>query len=237
MAPWRAGLALAAIGCLCAFGVGSASATTLHECEEAPGTSGNYLSNQCEGTVASAPFHWVPINSASAMLPRDLASLNFNGTLAEVKFGIKCNTIKGTGSAESVKGEVRGFGIAWSLSNCAVTEPTGKGCTIPSEISLATLKSITSMVGETTTIKTAYTPASGTRIMTLKVSGCSISAMNGEKSVNGTLASVTVAKTPARQEFTAASGSELEIAAAPVGATGAIENSTPNGDALSLMNP
>ncbi|MDX6627383.1 MAG: hypothetical protein QOE56_2372 [Solirubrobacterales bacterium] len=127
---------------------------------------------------------------------------------------------------------VLGTGVL-TLQGCTVLLPEGAGCTVPAEISTTELKL------ETSEMKTIYVPKEGTTLTTIKISGCEGAAkvLNGERKLTGKLVAVT-GESPASQEFTATSGSEVEISGAPSSFTGKLHYATKaNGATIALETP
>jgi len=127
-------------------------------------------------------------------------------TVAGVKFGISCTGQSGSAKAENTAGnQIIGKEITVSYEGCTVTEPSGKGCTVPTTITTNKLKS------ETKEMSSIYKPESGETFVVIKVSGCSVEALNGEKPVTGSATSLVTEAEPLTQEFSASSGSALKF--------------------------
>jgi hypothetical protein len=128
-----------------------------------------------------------------------------------VKFKITCTGESGSGELENTgsgsSSQIIGSSIFVSYEGCTVTEPSGKGCTVPSTLTTNSLKAETPKE----TMNTVYKPTSGETFITIPVSGCSSGALNGEKPVTGSATSITEAGTPKVQEFTSSSGSALKF--------------------------
>jgi hypothetical protein len=196
-----AGLLLAAIG------APNAGAVTLHECKEAAGTGTAYSDSGCSVKSEAGKFQLVPVPAGTALTFTNGGTSTLTMTIAGVKFKISCTGGSGSGSAtneeEGGTMKVRGTGGVAKFEGCSVTEPAGKGCTVPSTISTETLKS------ETVEMKDVITPALGETFTTITVSGCSTSALNGSKSITGKASGINT--NGMTTEFTASSGSELKF--------------------------
>lgn len=220
---------------MCALGASSASALTWHECMEKVGTpEGNgYTNAECSETASSpgGKFHWVPIEEPMTARPTSTGNFNLTATVGGVKFKIVCTGLTGTASAknEEVGGVmgVSGTGVA-EYSGCTVTEPSGKGCTVANPIKTVELAFTTKEMSF------VYNPKSGETFTTIVVSGCSVTALNGEKLVKGTaVASVEAPSTgtnmgtgPTTQTFSTTSGSTLTFGGQSATLTGALHYAT-----------
>ncbi|HSS33155.1 MAG TPA: hypothetical protein VLL27_07730 [Solirubrobacterales bacterium] len=192
---------LASIACLCALGTATSSAAglELHRCTKGLGTlNKRYSTSNCAPgtTVPEGAYTWKPWLTKPPVAVREASSFSLGATVGGVKFGVACSSLKGSGEIENTGGKAVGEG-SMTLIGCVVSEPAEKGCEVPAEISTTSLKLET---GESTV---TYTPASGTKFTTVKVSGCSVSALNGEKAVTGTATAVVPEMGP--QQFTSTS--------------------------------
>jgi hypothetical protein len=192
---------LASVACLCALGTASASAAglELHQCTKGSGTQNKRFStSNCApaSTTPSGAYTWKPAVGRPPVAVREASGFSLGATVAGIKFGVACSSLKGSGEIENTEGKAVGEG-SMTLTGCVVSEPAEKGCEVPAEISTTLLKLET---GESTV---TYSPASGTKFTTVKVSGCSVSALNGEKAVTGTATAVVPEMGP--QQFTSTS--------------------------------
>lgn len=112
-------------------------------------------------------YTWKPWLVKAVVAVREASGFSLGATVAGVKFGVACSSLKGSAEIENTGGKAVGEG-SMTLTVCVVSEPAGKGCEVPAEISTTSLKLET---GETTV---TYTPTSGTKFTTVKVSGCSV---------------------------------------------------------------
>lgn len=207
--------------CFSAFSAASASGSTLHVCTEEglnQSTLERYTNGTClvTDTITPGHFHTTEIanGTATKVTGEGEGNQELSATLSGVKFTIKCTgqmTTAGTGTNVEEGGvmKTKGAGIVIEYTGCTVTAPAEKGCKIKEgKIKTVALKSITvDEAGEVMKVK--FEPESGTKFTTITVEGCSVSALNGEKPVEGT-ASGLVSKTDAGLlEFTSTSGSAL----------------------------
>lgn len=186
---------------MCALGATTASAAglELHRCTKGLGTlNKRYSTSNCAPgtTVPEGAYTWKPWVTKPPVAVREASGFSLGTTIAGVKFGVSCSSLKGTAEIENSEGKAIGEG-SMTLTGCVVSEPAGKGCEVPAEIGTTSLKLQT---GETTV---TYSPASGAKFTTVKVSGCSVSALNGEKEVTGTATAVVPEMGP--QQFTSTS--------------------------------
>lgn len=157
-----------------------------------------------------------------------LSAGTFSATIAGTKLTVACSKLtNSSGVAENVEElgveKVKGKEMVMVYSQCKVTAPAEKGCKVAEPITTAKLK--TTAAEEAGTTKEWLEPESGTRIATLSISGCSISALNGEKELTGTMVGV-VPSAETEQcllEFTTTSGSSLKLAGSSATYTGSTE--------------
>lgn len=195
--------------CIGIFGAGSASAFTIHECRIGSGTGTEYTNGECS-TVGSGGFQWVPLSAGvfTAVEPENASTMKMSSTFGGVKFAVQCTGTTGSGLFGN-KPTAIGLEIALTYSGCSVVEPAGKGCSVPASMTTVPLQM------EAPAMNVVYEPEAGSKFVTIEVSGCSISALNGKKEVTGS-ASAVVSANGTKQEFTATSGSELTVGAGPI---------------------
>lgn len=223
--------------CLCAFGAANAYAVKsiqLHECKETTkGTPTQYNSSACNVKEVGGAFQTEKITTLkNSFKSTQTSAFTLAATVAGVKFKIECSTLNGTGEGEN-SGEIAvGSNIVEVFSGCKVTEPAGKGCTVPEKITTNTLKS------ETKEMKAIYTPASGETFVTITVSGCSVEGLNGAKPVTGSASAVVTEETPTTAEFSATSGSALKFGGQTATFIGKAHIATsPGGQVVALETP
>ncbi|HSS32143.1 MAG TPA: hypothetical protein VLL27_02550 [Solirubrobacterales bacterium] len=194
------------VSALCAglLGAGSASAFTVHECRIGSGTGFEYTNGTC-GVLGAGGFQWVPITGTNnAVEPENASTMKMSTTVGGVKFAVACTGTAGSGVVGNSPTAV-GSEIKLTYSGCSVTEPAGKGCSMPASITTVPLEM------EAPAMNVIYEPEAGSEFVTFEVSGCSISALNGKKEITGS-ASAVVSASGTTQEFTATSGSSLKFA-------------------------
>lgn len=127
------------------------------------------------------------INGETAAGTTAAAPAILKGTLAGVATSIECTTVNGTGEEENSEagGEMFITGTTTLVfSGCQVTAPAGKGCKITGgEITTSTLSGTTKGQGDAVNV----TPLEGTQLASVKIEGCSISALNNTFAVTGSL--------------------------------------------------
>jgi hypothetical protein len=203
-----------------AIGASSASAVTLHECKEGKGTGIAYTNATCSAQSESGKFQTVaiPLNTATALTFTATSTTTLSATIAGVKFKIACTGGSGSGTATNTESggsmKVIGSNGHVRFEGCTVTEPSGKGCTVPSTIETNTVKS------QTSEMKDVIVPATGESFVTIPLSGCSAEALNGEKVISGSASGTNSGGSTT--EFTSTSGSALKFggqAATLIGST------------------
>lgn len=195
--------------CMSAIGASGAFAAetgyTLHECKERPGGTGTrYSSSTCETKSETGNFETFDLALTNQKVKATGTSeFLLKSTNAGVNFEIKCSTLSAEPTVSNVlTGEnmhVTDEG-ATSFTGCSVVAPAGKGCTVSSTLTTNNLTSDTNATGGT-----KFEPETGKPFITIAVTGCSNSALNGNKEVKGTATSVRV--NGATQEFTSGSSS------------------------------
>lgn len=239
------GILIASAMCICAvgaFGVSSASALTMHECTEASGTTGSYTTSECSVTSETGKFHWVPIVGKQTLTPTATTNFTLGAVVGGVKFKIVCTALGGTATAENTEaaGEMKivGTGVA-EYSGCSVSEPAGKSCVVANPIKTVELSSTTKEM------KFTYTPKSGEKFTTIVVSGCTVTALNGEKEVKGTAVAeveepgtgTEMGTAGTTQKFTETSGSTLTFGGQAATFLGSLHYSTANGTKVAALTP
>jgi hypothetical protein len=203
----------------------------LHACTT-EGTAGKrYSTSNCEQgtTTAEGKFTWKVDTAATKGQITEASSFSLASTVSGIKFKVSCTGAKGSGEFQNEEGIAIGSGITLTLTGCSVTEPAGKECTVPAEISTA------SLTAKTKEMSATFTPTTGTKFMTIKVSGCSVAALNGEKEVTGSATASVPEMGPLA--FTATSGSALNYAAQAATFLGSFGLQNAGGETLGLITP
>jgi hypothetical protein len=151
--------------------------------------------------------------------------------LAGVKFKIECESVEGEGEAGNTAEGVAGEAFSAVFTGCAVTEPAGKGCTVPATITTNTLSVATKEMS------VDYKPKEGETFVTINVSGCSVGALNGAKPVTGSASTVVTEEEPTSGEFTATSGSALKFGGQTATLIGKTHAKTKEGTTVALEAP
>lgn len=228
------GVLLACGACLLAVGAATAAAGNLelHVCAKEEGTPNKrYSTSNCEQgtTTANGQYTWKRDVLETTVVSAEASSFSLASTVSGIKFVVSCSGLEGSGGFKNVeKGGAVGSEIGISLTGCVVSEPAGKGCKVPASIKSAPLSAET---GESTL---TYSPASGTKFTTVSVSGCSVSALNGEKEVTGTATSVVPEMGP--QQFTAESSS-LKFAGQKATFVGSFSTKNLGGETVAFVAP
>lgn len=177
--------ALAGIGAFLVIGSSSASATVAHW----------YVNGE---PIGESPIKVAGVNQGA---------FNLGYSTGGVKFNAKCTTASTGGSISNPAGGSAGIltGGSLVLSNCAVTEPPGKGCTVPNVLEFRSLRA------ELGGSSVSYRPETGENLLILKVTGCSPEALNGEKAMTGSITAAASSAIPGTYEFTRTSGSGLKF--------------------------
>jgi hypothetical protein len=208
--------------CWCGLGAASASASWTEECADIlPGLPTNgtfYKEKQCTTKDnLNGKFHWLITEQRNWFFTRWLvgSTQDISGTVGGVKFTVSCEAVTSSGEAENFEEEGEELFIGKEMvveyTKCTVTAPAGKGCKVAEPIKTTKLKSaVVSEPEEQSRIK--LEPESGTNFATITVSGCSISGLNGEKTIEGTITGVVPSSELWMLEFTSTSGSALKMA-------------------------
>ena len=231
------GVLVLGIFCFCAIGVGSASATTTERCTDLFQTSQTrtfYKDARCAVKEAAGEFHRTVLGGNTFTRWYYKSDNAFSTMIVGVTLTIDCEALtSSSGSAENLEVEkvmtVKGKEMVIEYGKCKVVAPAGKGCEVGSTIKTNKLKSSLPTVKEGEQVKVKLEPESGSKIATITVSGCSVSALNGEKPLEGSMQGVVPSSEPFILEFTAGSGSSLTLgstAATYTGANGSEEAGT-----------
>jgi hypothetical protein len=224
------GAVLAAL-VLCAIGAGSASATTTHVCTSehlGEPTTPKYEDSSCtKSNEAKGTFHLTQLKPGvpTNVVENSKSSQTFSITIAETKFSFVCEVLTSRGSFTDVEGppmRTEGKFGQTEYNKCKVEEPVGKGCTVPETISPKALKAASQPMTEAEATKVRFEPVEGETFMALTVKGCSITALNGEKTVKGFAQAVVPEGEEGTLEFSGSSGSSLTVSGATLLYTGKI---------------
>lgn len=209
------GIALLLAASTLGLGAANASASTNFTCLGVNPGDGTFSDNHCETSFMGGSFRTdeVPVGTSTTLEETNTGNSIFGGTLSGIKFEVSCEGFAGTSVETNVKTEkgvmqVEGKEIVFQYSTCTVLKPAGKGCVISEPIKTKTLVAISEESGGT---KFKYSPASGTEIGSLTLSGCSVSALNNTFPMTGTITALVNGSKPATLEFTSTS-SALKIA-------------------------
>lgn len=212
---------------VCAFLAPSASAITLHACEEggAGATAQEYTSGTCE-TKGAGKFRTVPVAEGTLTSPTAVTNQVISATIAGTTLEVVCVSTSGSGKGENITlGETK-FAFVKSLKikyfECSVAKPKGEGCVLkkvepPIESTTLRLKGIV----EGGSVKAELFPEAGLSILRFTLEGCKNAGLNGELSLTGE-AKALAGPDPSVLEFTATSGSKVELAGNPASYTGDI---------------
>jgi hypothetical protein len=212
----------------------------MHECKKISkgGTGVKYSDSSCSIVNGAGAFQTetLPQGETVEVTPTSTQTFLQIVTLSGIKFEFHCEAAIGSAKTTNTveKGTMMVLGTGQvTLQGCTVLQPEGVGCTVPAEIKTTELKL------ETSGMSTIYVPKEGTTLTTINISGCEGAAkvLNGERKVTGKLVAVTE-EAPTSQEFTATSGSEVEISGAPASFTGKLHYATKsNGVTIALETP
>jgi len=230
--------------CMGAIGVTNAFAEqtgyTLHECvaKETGGTKVLYTANCAEkntgGTAETKPIVTEkPVEVAAT----GTSSFELETTIAGVEVTITCTGLEAMPKVQNVlTGEfhhVTDEG-ATTFTGCTVTKPL-KSCVVANPgKAKGTLTTVNLKSDTTATGSTKFEPASGTVFIEIEFSGCTVSALNGTKSVTGT--AVSARETATTQAFTATSGSTLKFGGQTAMLTGKYHLATTTGGSGTLLH-
>jgi hypothetical protein len=239
-------VALCLAGLCSCIAISQASAMTMHECKETNegGTGVKYSDSGCSKVDGTGKFQTVTLKEGQTVevTPTSTETFLSQTVLSGIKFKFHCEEVTGsaktTNSYEEVEPPKKNMYVQGSgkiqLQQCTKIEPAGLGCTIPTEIETTELQLLTSAM------TTAYTPKEGTTLATIKISGCegAAKALNGEHQMTGKLVAVTEEATPTSQQFTATSGSEVQISGAAATFEGKLHYATKaSGQTLAIETP
>ncbi len=144
-------------------------------------------------SASAATQHWHGHIGGTRLLEKtptevvaeDTTSTQIKFYVAGAKLTIDCGSLDAGGTIENPSGGANGTlsGVSISFGGCAVTEPTGLGCTVPSTIETNQMK------GEATTFEGSpavkYSPAEGSIVTTFTVSGNKCTFWGGSKTITG----------------------------------------------------
>jgi hypothetical protein len=233
-------IAAAAAICACtlylaAIGAAPASASWTETCTNGQKTEQTftwYNDSDCRTLNSLGPYHRVlnvPYMSiwTHIFLPAT-ADSQVSATIGGVKLTVKCQGLtNSSGVAENIEElgvkKVKGKEMVMSYSKCSVIAPAEKGCKVAEPITTTKLKTTAAQVEKTQ--KVTFEPESGTKIATLSISSCSISGLNGEKELTGSIVGVVPATATEQSliQFTSTSGSSLKLAGQTATYTGSTE--------------
>jgi hypothetical protein len=224
-----AGVAVLCALAMCAFGAGSASATTTHVCTAehlGEPTTPKYEDSSCtKSNETKGTFHLTQLKPGvpTKVVVNSKSSQTFSVTIGGVKLSFVCEVLTSSGSITNIEGPpmrtVGSFTPA-EYNKCKVEEPAGKGCTVPETISSKALKAASQPMTEAETTKVRIEPEEGETFMAFTVKGCSITGLNGEKVVKGFAQAVVPEGNEGTLEFSGSSGSALTVGGSSIVYTG-----------------
>jgi hypothetical protein len=210
---------------VCGLGATSAPAVTLHACEEnaAGATAQEYTSGTCE-TKGVGKFRTVPVAMGTLTTPTLVTNQVISATIEGVTVEIVCTGLGGSGKGENVTiGEAK-FAFVKTLKikyfACTVAKPKGGGCVLkgaepPIETNALRLNGFQ----EGGVLKAELTSEGGGSLAKITLEKCTMGGLNAERGLTGEARAV-VGVDPSILEFTAASGSKLELGGNPASYTG-----------------
>jgi hypothetical protein len=207
---------------VCAFGAPSASAVSLHACEEtkAGATAQEYTSATCE-TKGVGKYRTVPIGDETLTSPTVIGNQVISATIEATTVEIVCKSMSGSGKGESfalIEGEeevqqafVKEFKIKYF--ECTVAKPVGGGCVLkaaepPIETKVLRLEGRKEAGGN---LKAwLYTENGTDPIANITLEKCSKAGLNGTRELDGEMRAI-LGTDPSVLEFTTTSGTSLTL--------------------------
>jgi hypothetical protein len=205
------GALIVCAACLCAFGAANASAANiqLHECINISNGSGTHATKYeegCKNAIPGGTWETVKQIKRSKLISTRTSRATLSAVLSGVEVEIQCEGEEGEGEAENTETGVSGESFGESFSECVLTKPAGKGCTVP-----ATIKT-KALTVSTKEMNVNYVPKEGTTFVTIPIEGATCpAALKGNKEVTGSASAVVSAAEPTSAEFTTTSGSALKF--------------------------
>jgi hypothetical protein len=198
-----------AVCALAASGASAAGGTTLVTCKKG-GTTLDFKANAAGESHCSSTDKVTPgtgtyshfkvergvattlsgSNAGTANETKEATPATLVSTIAGVELDINCPTVVSTGSIENTEPtaethKIVGSGIVVIFSGCELKKPVGQECKIKEgKITTNSLKS------ESVEDTEKFTPTSGTTFGTFTIEGCKTTALNGSKSVTGSVTAV-----------------------------------------------
>lgn len=202
---------------------------TLHECgKAAEGTGVRYSDAACGTESGGGEFETSPISGSQTVVPKltsetAVLSTAFAGTRFETACtGVTSANSKLENTAEGESMGVKGSGTI-ELTGCKWIGPVS-GCKVPETIKAA---------GLSTSTTDSFLVLANVNI-SVTVSGCELTPLNGVKVTKGTLTAITKESTPSSQEFTSTSSAPLTLSGMFIAV---IHFQTENGTKLGLETP
>jgi hypothetical protein len=228
--------------CMGAIGVTNAFAEqtgyTLHECvAKGSGGTGVIYTANCVEKNTGGTAETKPIETPKGVAATSTSSFVLSTTVGGVNFVITCTGLEAMPTVTNVlTGEfmhVTDEG-ATTFTGCTVTAPL-KSCVVANPGGTKGILTTVNLKSDTTaTGSTKFEPASGTTFIEIEVSGCTVAALNGTKSVTGTATSAR--ETATTQAFTATSGSALFFGGQAATFTGKYHLATTTGGSGTLLH-
>ncbi len=234
------GALIACVVCLGAFGAANASAENIrmHECintgGNGTGTTGIKFAANCTKTEPGGTWETVlqKVGFRSRIKTTRTSKAILSAVLSGVEVKIECEGEEGEGEAENTETGVSGEGFGESFTECALTKPAEKGCTVP-----ATIKT-TALSVSTKEMNVNYVPKEGTTFVVIPIEGATCpAALKGEKAVTGSASAVVSEAEPTSAEFTSTSGSALKFGGQTATFIFKAHSATKEGTTIALETP
>jgi hypothetical protein len=234
-------LALCALS-VCAFGASSSVAANPHwyTCKNVGVPLGTFTSSTCSGprfteqaweTVKAPKKTRINVTSTKRKKGEEEEVLpnEFKGTVAGIKLEITCGTMtsgdeaetkeggKETVIDETEKGEATTGGGFFKYTECAVATPEPTKCKVKGGgFTTVNLIGTTSMASEAEEAVSLIkmSPETGTTIATITIEGCGMGALNGPKTLTGSMVGEVPGEAKSVTLFEGAVGGELKLAGA-----------------------
>jgi hypothetical protein len=201
------GLSLLCALAVCAFAASGASAAgglTLVTCKSG-GTTKDFSRAHCAsgdkvalGTGTFSHFKvekGVPTtitgsNAATKNETKEAIPAELEGVVAGVILKISCPTVSSTGTTENTEPtaenhKIVGSNVVISYTGCTVPTPSAQEC----KVNAGTIKTV-SLKSESVEDNLNFTPTTGTTFTTITLEGCKTAALNGAKTVTGSVTAI-----------------------------------------------
>jgi len=186
-------------------GLVTATPAAWYACQKENGEP-QFTDSACTKMGVEGEYAWTKLTSPTGFTMSGLTGFALTLPIG-TSMTISCSSLSAGGSVENHAGSAGTASVSepkFTLGGCSVTSPTGSGCEVSSSLQMVSLTGEITEVGGQTAVK--FSAKEGGSLIVFGVYGCKSTALNGEKTINGSLSGIWNGAARAL-EFTSSSSS------------------------------